>query len=131
MNTNKMPLIPVSVGELVDKISILKIKSKNIFEDIKLSNIKIELSELQKKFEELNVSNKIQNEIIGLENVNKQLWIIEDDIREKEKRKEFDEEFIDLARSVYNVNDKRASFKKEINLKTGSLLVEEKSYSEY
>ena len=131
MNTNTMPLIPVSVGELVDKISILKIKSKNIFEDIKLSNIKIELSELQKKFEELNVSNKIQNEIIGLENVNKQLWIIEDDIREKEKRKEFDEEFIDLARSVYNVNDKRASFKKEINLKTGSLLVEEKSYSEY
>ena len=126
-----MPLITVSVGELVDKISILKIKSKNIFEDIKLSNIKIELSELQKKFEELNVSNKIQNEIIGLENVNKQLWIIEDDIREKEKRKEFDEEFIDLARSVYNVNDKRASFKKEINLKTGSLLVEEKSYSEY
>lgn len=131
MNTNTMPLIPISVGELVDKISILKIKSKNIFEDIKLSNIKIELSELQKKFEELNVSNKIQNEIIGLENVNKQLWIIEDDIREKEKRKEFDEEFIDLARSVYNVNDKRASFKKEINLKTGSLLVEEKSYSEY
>ena len=131
MNTNTMPLIPISVGELVDKIAILKIKSKNIFEDIKLSNIKIELSELQKKFEELNVSNKIQNEIIGLENVNKQLWVIEDDIREKEKRKEFDEEFIELARSVYNVNDKRASFKKEINLKTGSLLVEEKSYSEY
>ena len=131
MKTNAMPLIPVSVGELVDKISILKIKSDNIHDVVKLNNIKTELFELQKKFNVLNVSKKIQKEITGLENVNKELWIIEDDIRQKEKKREFDDEFVDLARSVYRINDKRAFFKKEINLKTGSLLIEEKSYSEY
>ena len=66
-----------------------------------------------------------------LDKVNSQLWTIEDDIREKEKRNEFDESFINLARSVYKVNDKRAFFKKQINVKTGSLLIEEKSYSQY
>ena len=90
-----------------------------------------EFMELQKKLNELNILKSIQNEIEELDKVNSQLWTIEDDIREKEKRNEFDESFINLARSVYKVNDKRAFFKKQINVKTGSLLIEEKSYSQY
>ncbi len=131
MNIKAMPSIPISVGELVDKISILKIKSKNIVDENKLININNEFMELQKKLNELNILKSIQNEIEELDKVNSQLWTIEDDIREKEKRNEFDESFINLARSVYKVNDKRAFFKKQINVKTGSLLIEEKSYSQY
>tara|TARA_Y200000002_G_scaffold380559_2_gene392351 strand:+ start:436 stop:831 length:396 start_codon:yes stop_codon:yes gene_type:complete len=131
MNIKAMPSIPISVGELVDKISILKIKSKNIIDENKLININNEFMELQKKLNELNILKSIQNEIEELDKVNSQLWTIEDDIREKEKRNEFDESFINLARSVYKVNDKRAFFKKQINVKTGSLLIEEKSYSQY
>lgn len=131
MDIKAMPSIPISVGELVDKISILKIKSKNIIDENKLININNEFMELQKKLNELNILKSIQNEIEELDKINSQLWTIEDDIREKEKRNEFDETFINLARSVYKVNDKRAFFKKQINVKTGSLLIEEKSYSQY
>ena len=131
MDIKAMPSIPISVGELVDKISILKIKSKNIIDENKLININNEFMELQKKLNELNILKSIQNEIEELDKINSQLWTIEDDIREKEKRNEFDESFINLARSVYKVNDKRAFFKKQINVKTGSLLIEEKSYSQY
>ena len=129
MTLDSMPSIPISIGELVDKISILKIKSKNITDLTKSKNVNLELDVLKKRFENLNVSVFIKIEVKELENINKKLWVIEDNIREKEKRNEFDEGFVSLARSVYKVNDKRAQFKKIINEKTGSLFVEEKSYA--
>ncbi len=131
MLEKSIPLIPVSIGEIVDKISILKIKYKKITDIAKLKNVDIELQELKLKFEDLGAFDQIETEIKNLDIVNEQLWKIEDDIREKEKKKEFDDDFIKLARSVYQINDKRALYKKEINLKTGSLLIEEKSYSNY
>ena len=131
MLEKSIPLIPVSIGEIVDKISILKIKYKKITDIAKIKNVDIELQELKLKFEDLGAFDQIETEIKNLDIVNEQLWKIEDDIREKEKKKEFDDDFIKLARSVYQINDKRALYKKEINLKTGSLLIEEKSYSNY
>ena len=131
MEKNIMPSIPISVGELVDKITILKIKSKNISDVHKLNNIKVELKALETKFNNLQIASPIDSEISNLEKINNELWVIEDEIREKEKNKEFDNTFIKLARSVYKVNDERANLKKIINQKTGSLFVEEKSYSNY
>ena len=131
MKQNIMPSIPISVGELVDKITILKIKSQNISDIDKLHNVKVELEALEKNFNNLKIASPIDSEITELEKVNNKLWVIEDEIREKEKNKEFDNIFIKLARSVYKVNDERANIKKIINQKTGSLFVEEKSYSNY
>ena len=121
--------IEVSVGEIVDKLSILDIKMKNITNNEKLKNI-------EKEFIYLNniVFNQLKIEEIDyqkLVSINKKLWIIEDDIRDKERNKEFDENFIELARLVYFTNDQRAEIKKEINIKYGSLFVEEKSYQKY
>ena len=121
MEKNIMPSIPISVGELVDKITILKIKSKNISDVHKLNNIKVELKALEIKFKYLQIASPIDSEISNLEKINNELWVIEDEIREKEKNKEFDNTFIKLARSVYKVNDERANLKKIINQKTGSL----------
>ena len=131
MEQNIMPSIPISVGELVDKITILKIKSQNISDIDKLHNVKVELEALETNFNNLKIASPIDSEITELEKVNNKLWVIEDEIREKEKNKEFDNIFIKLARSVYKVNDERANIKKIINQKTGSLFVEEKSYSNY
>tara|TARA_B100000212_G_C27306203_1_gene503728 strand:+ start:122 stop:517 length:396 start_codon:yes stop_codon:yes gene_type:complete len=131
MKQNIMPSIPISVGELVDKITILKIKSQNISDIDKLHNVKVELEALETNFNNLKIASPIDSEITELEKVNNKLWVIEDEIREKEKNKEFDNIFIKLARSVYKVNDERANIKKIINQKTGSLFVEEKSYSNY
>jgi hypothetical protein len=121
--------IEVSIGEIVDKLSILDIKMKNITNNEKLKNI-------EKEFIYLNniVFNQLKIEEIDyqkLVSINKKLWIIEDDIRDKERNKEFDENFIELARLVYFTNDQRAEIKKEINIKYGSLFVEEKSYQKY
>lgn len=121
--------IEVSIGEIVDKLSILDIKMKNIEDIEKLKNI-------EKEFNYLNdiVFDKLKIEEVDyqrLVSINTKLWIIEDDIREKERRKEFDEIFIELARSVYFTNDERSVIKKDINLKYGSDFVEEKSYKEY
>ena len=122
---------PISPGELLDKITILEIKSEQIEDKTKLSNIKTELELLS------NIWNKaIGNEELGelkqeLKENNKALWDIEDKIRIKEAKKEFDQVFIELARAVYVQNDKRAGTKKKINSLLGSKIIEEKSYADY
>ena len=125
--------VEVSTGELVDKLSILEIKLLNIKDKEKTKNVYKELETLNPYFQDLLdiYGIKIKNLYIKISNINKTLWNIEDAIRDKEKAEEFDEEFVELARSVYIVNDQRAAVKKEINLLTKSELVEEKSYSDY
>ena len=125
------PSTPLSIGELVDKITILEIKKQNINDQNKLKNVKFELDALNSIFNKLNVKNKISNEIKSLREINKKLWVIEDDIRDEERKSKFGDSFIKLARSVYFTNDKRAEIKKVINLKTNSGLIEEKSYQSY
>ena len=122
---------PISIGELVDKISILKIKKENISDKIKVKHVKKELDLLQKKLFNYIDRENIQNYLDLLVNVNSKLWKIEDDIRDCENNKLFDQTFIELARSVYYTNDERAKIKSEINKKFGSELVEVKSYKEY
>jgi hypothetical protein len=125
-------LAPISVGELIDKITILKIKQKKASDKQKLTNINRELDELEttwktEKAPELDISDLFTQ----LTQVNEALWKIEDDIRAKEAANTFDQEFIELARSVYKQNDLRAALKKEINVRSGSTLVEEKLYQKY
>ena len=122
---------PISLGELVDKISILIIKQKNITDETKLDHVKKELDFLQKTLMNYVQQEKINNYLENLININSKLWNIEDDIRECERNKLFDQTFIDLARSVYFTNDKRAKVKNDINKTFGSELVEVKSYEEY
>ena len=122
---------PISIGELVDKISILKIKQDNISDKIKIKHVKKELDLLQKKLFNYIDREDIQNYLDLLVNVNSKLWKIEDDIRDCENNKLFDQTFIELARSVYYTNDERAKIKSEINKKFGSELVEVKSYEKY
>ena len=128
MNINTI----ISVGEFFDKITILEIKKKKIIDIEKLKNINYELGELRKIEEKCNLEKFALDELIeNLYNVNIELWTIEDEIRILEKSKSFDSEFINLARSVYIKNDLRAKLKKEINIKSKSNLIEEKSYEEY
>ena len=117
---------PISVGELFDKLTILEIKRDKL-KGLQLKNIKKEITYLEEVFKKNNllVDNKIFSK---LKNINKNLWNIEDQIRIKESKSEFDNDFIKLSRSVYFENDKRASLKKEINIKYNSELIEEKSY---
>lgn len=122
--------IEISVGELVDKVSILEIKLEKITNKEKLSNVKKEFNLLNEAMNSLGIDASDSN-YRDLKNVNLALWDIEDKIRIKEKNKNFDEEFVQLARSVYFENDKRAEIKKRINLETGSDLVEEKEYTDY
>lgn len=122
----------ISVGELLDKFSILKIKSNKIKDPQKINNINKELSYLNSIIES-NLTNyhSLQKRMDQLVEVNSQLWEIEDLIREKERSKEFDEEFRELARSVYFTNDKRFEIKDKINQESGSEFQEQKSYSKY
>ena len=122
---------PISLGELVDKISILIIKQKNIIDETKLDHVKKELDFLQKTLMNYVQQEEINNYLENLININSKLWNIEDDIRECERKKLFDQSFIDLARSVYFTNDERAKLKNDINKTFGSELVELKSYEEY
>ena len=122
---------PISLGELVDKISILIIKQKNITDETKLDHVKKELDFLQKTLMNYVQQEEINNYLENLININSKLWNIEDDIRESERQKLFDQTFIDLARSVYFTNDERAKVKNDINKTFGSELVEVKSYEEY
>ena len=122
---------PISLGELVDKISILMIKKKNISDSIKLQHVNKELEFLQKTLKKYISEDEINDFLQKLVNINSKLWDIEDDIRECERKKLFDQTFIDLARSVYFTNDERAKVKNEINKNFGSELVEVKSYEEY
>ena len=117
---------PISVGELIDKITILEIK-QIYMTGIKLKNINKEVNLLKDILQNKNLEINVDL-INNLKEVNKNLWEIEDNIRIKESNQEFDKEFIQLARSVYKENDRRASIKKEINQKYNSELIEEKSY---
>tara|TARA_Y100001968_G_C19438794_1_gene761340 strand:- start:1181 stop:1582 length:402 start_codon:yes stop_codon:yes gene_type:complete len=120
---------PISLGELIDKITILEIK-KSHMTGVKLINVEKELNLLKDILQDENL--ELNNDLINsLKKTNNKLWKIEDSIREKESNQEFDKEFIELARSVYKENDKRAKIKKEINKKYDSDMVEEKSYNLY
>ena len=122
---------PISVGELMDKISILKIKKKNIADETKLSFINKELHILLSTLNEAVQDNIINEFLDKLIEVNSKLWKIEDDIRLCESNKKFDQHFIDLARAVYITNDKRSDIKLAINNHFGSTLIEVKSYAKY
>lgn len=125
-------LVPVSFGELLDKIAILEIKSERMTDPAKLENVRRELAALELTWSRHPASG---TDIValraGLKAVNERLWVIEDDIRIKEKAQAFDAGFIRLARAVYFENDERAKIKKDINLALGSTYVEEKSYQDY
>jgi hypothetical protein len=125
-------LVPVSFGELLDKIAILQIKSERMVDPAKLANVRNELSALERTWMgHPAAGGDIARLRADLKSVNERLWVIEDDIRIKEKAQAFDAEFIELARSVYIENDQRARIKKDINLALGSAYVEEKSYEDY
>ena len=129
MNT---PLIPISWGELFDKITILQIKLENLQEKNALKNVKLEHDQLFSIFNQFFLENTIANELINdLKLINQKLWNIEDLIRDKERNKIFDEKFIELARKVYFTNDERSRIKRNINETFGSEIVEEKSYADY
>ena len=125
-------LTPVSPGEIIDKITILEIKSERITDNDKLKNIRYELAELTaimaQKLEQDSTLSTLKDQ---LKTINTTLWDIEDDIRDCERNKDFSETFIKLARAVYITNDDRAAVKKEINVHLGSAIVEEKSYADY
>ena len=121
--------IEVSIGEIVDKLSILQIKTQFIQDEVKLKNVKTEYDYLYNiVFNEMKIE---QSDFSDMVSINQKLWKIEDDIRDNERDKEFDNVFVELARSVYVTNDERAEVKKGINVKYGSLFVEEKSYKQY
>ena len=122
---------PISLGELVDKISILIIKDKNIDDLDKKNHVNKELSFLKKTLKKYLKEEEIKGYLDELIEINSKLWVIEDDIRDCERNKIFDQKFIDLARSVYFTNDIRAEIKSKINKNFGSELVEVKSYEKY
>jgi len=124
--------IPISLGELLDKISILEIKNKKILDESKILNIKKELNGLKKVLDELKINLSETNSLYNkLYKINLTLWEIEDSIRVLEKNKDFGEKFIELARAVYITNDQRFEVKKDINKLFNSEFVEEKSYEDY
>src|ERR1700683_5259221 len=124
--------VPVSPGELLDKITILKIKSKRMSDPQKLANVRIELKVLEETWgASPYAKSDIAADVNALLQVNERLWVIEDDIRDKERAQAFDGEFIHFARAVSFSNDERAAIKPRINSKLGSTIVEEKSYAEY
>jgi hypothetical protein len=124
--------VSVSPGELLDKITILRIKSRRMSDAAKLANVRAELAALEETWGASSYANiNIEADVNALLAVNERLWVIEDDIRDKEREQAFDAEFIRLARAVYFENDERAAIKRRINVKLGSALVEEKSYAAY
>jgi len=125
-------LVPISPGELLDKITILRIKAARIMDAPKLANVRLELDLLEKTWRDSGCAAfEIARDERALQEVNERLWDIEDRIREKEAKQTFDREFIELARAVYISNDERAAIKKRVNVQLGSRLVEEKSYKPY
>jgi len=125
-------LVPLSPGELLDKITILRIKVARVQNAAKLANIKLELSLLENTWRDAGAAQyEVAQDERALASVNERLWDIEDRIRDKEAKQIFDREFIELARAVYLCNDERAAIKKRINVQLGSRLVEEKSYRQY
>ncbi len=125
-------LVPVSFGELLDKVAILEIKSERMSDPAKLGNVRNELAALERTWAAHPAAAvDIAGLRAALKAVNERLWVIEDDIRLKEKAQAFDAGFVRLARAVYFENDERARIKREINLALGSAYVEEKSYQDY
>jgi hypothetical protein len=122
--------VPISAGELLDKITILRIKQRRITDPAKLANVRRELRALERVWRTA-VRQPVQDAEDQLTQVNEALWNIEDHIRDQERRKEFGARFVELARQVYINNDRRAEIKRAINLKLGSLLIEEKSYQTF
>lgn len=124
--------VPISPGELLDKITILRIKSQRMSDPDKLRNVRLELDALQGTWAASAYATvDMDADVNALMTVNERLWVIEDDIRDKERAQSFDAEFIRLARAVYIENDERAAIKRRINLTLGSTIVEEKSYKVY
>jgi hypothetical protein len=125
-------LVPVSPGELLDKITILRIKVVRITDASKVANVRLELGLLEKTWRDAGCAAfDVASDERALQAVNERLWDVEDLIRDKEAKQTFDREFIELARAVYVSNDERAAIKKRINLQLGSRLIEEKSYKPY
>jgi hypothetical protein len=125
-------LIPISPGELLDKITILQIKSERIADAAKVANVQTELGMLEKVWNEaVDDDDQIRALKRELKSINEALWEIEDDIRDEERNRRFGERFIELARAVYVTNDERANAKKKVNLHLNSSIVEEKSYQDY
>jgi hypothetical protein len=125
-------LVPISPGELLDKITILRTKAARMSDAAKLANVRFELELLERVWLECGcAAQPLGQEEAALQAVNERLWDIEDRIREKESARAFDAEFIELARAVYIENDERAAIKKRINTRLGSRIVEEKSYRPY
>jgi len=124
--------IETSAGELVDKLTILEIKLERLSDPGKLENVRVEWEALDEvRTSGLDASDELSGLTAALKSVNEKLWVIEDDIRECERSKDFGERFVELARSVYITNDERARLKREINDLLGSRIVEEKSYAAY
>ena len=125
-------LIPISPGELLDKITILEIKSERIESADKKSHVDKELKLLNRVWQEsVSEDARLVSMREELKSINESLWVIEDDIREEERNKRFGDQFVELARSVYVTNDQRADVKKRVNLHLNSEIVEEKSYQDY
>ena len=125
-------LVPISPGELLDKITILEIKAERIDKPEKVANVRRELELLSKVWSDSVTEDKVVADLHRqLKTINEELWEIEDDIRDEERQNSFGEKFIALARAVYVTNDKRAQAKKEVNLHLGSEIIEEKSYRNY
>lgn len=124
--------VPISPGELLDKITILQIKSERIDDAAKLANVNRELEMLSRVWQQsVEADDEIEALTARLKSINEALWEIEDDIRDEERNKRFGERFIELARAVYVTNDERADAKKQVNLHLKSSIVEEKSYQDY
>ena len=124
--------VPISPGELLDKLTILRIKSERMGDPVKVRNVLSELRALEETWKQSAYAKiDIEADVAALLRVNERLWVIEDDIRDKERAQAFDAEFIRLARAVYFENDERAAIKRRINTTLGSSIVEEKSYREY
>ena len=125
-------LVPISPGELLDKITILRIMAARMSDAAKLANVRVELELLERVWRDSGCAeHPLENEERALQEVNGRLWEIEDRIRDKELSRAFDAQFIELARAVYIENDERAAIKKRINAHLGSRIVEEKSYKQY
>lgn len=123
--------VPVSWGELIDKITILQIKDERIEDPAKRANVRRELDLLAARLATAPTTDEVSRLTADLKAVNEELWVVEDDIRECERRKDFGERFVALARAVYHTNDRRADLKRSLNHALGSAIVEEKSYAAY
>ncbi|HQW10154.1 MAG TPA: DUF6165 family protein [Steroidobacteraceae bacterium] len=125
-------LVPISPGELLDKITILRIKSARMTDPAKLANVRHELAQLETTWRASGAAiSEVSSDEAALQRVNEALWDIEDEIRDQELAQAFDARFIELARAVYVTNDERAAIKKRVNTRLGSTIVEEKSYRPY